>query len=50
MGTDEGNNVMQERESSRNGDPQDRNWQEQGEKNGKGVDGEKVRGNGAGYG
>lgn len=40
---------MQEKESSRNGDPQeDRNWQEQGEKNGKGVDGGKVKGMGQG--
>lgn len=42
---------MQERESSRNEDMQeDWNWQEQGEKNGKGLDGEKVKGNGEGHG
>lgn len=42
---------MLERESSRNRGMQgDSNIQEQGKKNGKGVDGGKVKGNGKGHG
>lgn len=47
----EGKNIMLERENSRNrGMQEDWNWQEQGEKNGKGVDGGKVKGNGKSHG